>query len=87
MPPVPKPGYLTETEASHLLPQAMPGAIVLHLKRDITAETAGGRRARRMFIELSLSEAVQHWRYPGELIRKAGALQRQSPHADAIRNL
>ena len=81
----PEPGYLTEVEASHLLTQAMPGAIVVHLKRDIAAEV--GRPARRMFIELSLSEAVAHWQQVGELIRKAGALERQAPHADAAGNL
>lgn len=79
------PGYLTNHEASHLLTQAIPGAVILHLKRDMPAEP--GRRPRRMFIELSLSEAVQHWRQVGELIRKAGALERQPSHADAAGNL
>lgn len=79
------PGYLTEVEASHLLTQAIPGAIVLHLKRDMDAEA--GRAPRRMFIELSLGEAVQHWRHIGELIKKAGAMERQAPHADAASNL
>ncbi len=82
---VPTPGYLAEVEASHLLTQAIPGAIVVHLKREIEAE--GGRPARRMFIELSLSEAVQHWQHIGELIKKAGAMERQAPHADAATNL
>lgn len=84
---VPTPGYLAEVEASHLLTQAIPGAIIVHLKREIGAETEGGRPARRMFIELSVSEAVQHWRHIGELIRKAGAMGRQSPKADAASNL
>lgn len=79
------PGYLTEVEASHLLTQAIPGAIVLHLKREMDAEA--GRSPRRMFIELSLGEAVQHWQHIGELIRKAGAMERQAPHADAASNL
>ncbi len=83
----PLPGYLAEIEASHLNSQALPGAIVLHLKREIVTEMAAGRPARRMFIELSLGEAVQHWRSLGELIRKAGALERQPPHADAAGNL
>ena len=83
----PAPGYLTEVEASHLDSQAMPGAIVVLLKRQIAAEQAAGRPDRQMFIELSLSEAVQHWRSMGALIRKAGALQRQSPHADSAVNL
>jgi len=81
----PTPGYLTEVEASHLLTQAIPGAVVVHLKREMAGET--GRAARRMFIELSLSEAVQHWKNVGELIRKAGAMERQAPHADAASNL
>ena len=59
-----QPGYLSEVEASHLLTQAIPGAIIVHLKRDIEAEV--GRPARRMFIELSLGEAVQHWQHMGE---------------------
>ena len=84
---VPTPGYLTEVEASHLLTQAIPGAVVVHLKRDIGAETDAGRNPRRMFIELSLSEAFQHWQHIGELIKKAGALERQAPHADAAGNL
>jgi hypothetical protein len=40
-----------------------------------------------MFIELSLGEAVQHWQHMGELIRRAGAMQRQSAKADASGNL
>ncbi len=83
----PCPGYLTEVEASHLLTQALPGAIMVHLKRDIASETQAGRPPRRMFIELSVSEAVQHWRDLGELIRKAGAMERQAPYADAAGNL
>jgi hypothetical protein len=77
---VPTPGYLAEVEASHLLTQALPGAIVLHLKREMESET---RPERRMFIELSLGEAVRHWQDVGELIRKAGALERQAPRGTA----
>jgi hypothetical protein len=80
----PTPGYLTDTEASHLLTQALPGAVMVHLKRDVADD---GAPARRMFIELSLSEAVQHWRQMGELIRKAGALERQSMQAGTMGNL
>ncbi len=83
----PTPGYLTEVEASHLLTQAIPGALVVHLKRDFKDEIEAGRPARRMFIELSLSEAVQHWRQMGDLIREAGAMGRQAGHADAASNL
>lgn len=79
------PGYLTEVEASHLLTQAIPGAIVLHLKREMKREA--GRAPKRMFIELSLSEAMQHWRHIGELIRKAGAMEQQPPHADTAGTL
>lgn len=82
-----QPGYLTEVEASHLLTQALPGAIVLHLKRELEAEGGPVPSARRMFIELSLGEAVQHWQHMGELIRRAGAMQRQSAQADASGNL
>ena len=81
------PGYLAEVEASHLHTQAIPGAIVLQLKREIPSELKAGRTPKRMFIELSLSEAVQHWRAMGELIRRAGALERQPPHADIASNL
>ena len=81
------PGYLAEVEASHLDSQALPGAIFLQLKREIASEIKAGRPARRMFIELSVSEAVQHWRAMGELIRKAGALEQQPPHADSATNL
>ena len=81
---VPTPGYLTEVEASHLLSQAIPGAIIVHLKREFESEA---RDTRRMFIELSLGEAVQHWQHIGELIRKAGAMERQASHADAASNL
>lgn len=80
-------GYLAEYEASHLMSEAMPGALVLHLKRDIPSEAAAGRKPQRMFIELTLGEAVQHWRNVGELIRRAGALQRQPSHVDATGNL
>ena len=79
-------GYLIESEASHLLTQAIPGAVVLHLKRELDAE-GGASSGRRMFIELSLGEAVQHWQHMGELIRRAGALQRQAAHADTAGNL
>lgn len=77
------PGYLAEVEASHLTSQAMPGAVVVHLTREVASEVAAGREPRHMFIELTLSEAVQHWRQMGALVRKAGALNRQSAHADA----
>ena len=80
-------GYLSEVEASHLHSQALPGAVVVHLRREIGSELADGRPPRRMFIELSLSEAVQHWRSMGELIRKAGALERQAANADSAGNL
>jgi len=81
------PGYLTEVEASHLLTQAIPGAIVVHLKREIEIDGGAGRTARRMFIELSLGEAVQHWQHMGDLIKRAGAMQRASANADASGNL
>lgn len=83
----PSPGYLAEVEASHLDSQALPGAVVLQLKREIASEMQAGRPARRMFIELSVSEAVQHWRTMGELIRRAGALGQQGQSADAATNL
>ena len=83
----PSPGYLAEVEASHLHSQAIPGAVVVQLKREIGSELAAGRPARRMFIELSMSEAVQHWRAMGELIRKAGAMERPTAHADSASNL
>lgn len=80
-------GYLAEVEASHLVSQAMPDAVVVHLKREIDSELSAGRKPQHMFIELTLSEAVQHWRNMGELIRKAGALSRQAGHADTAGNL
>ena len=40
-----------------------------------------------MFIELSLGEAVQHWQHMGDLIRHAGAMQRDGAHADIANNL
>ena len=84
--PVP-PGYLTEVEASHLETQALPGAIVLQLKRHFPNETVGGRPVRRMFIELTVGEAVQHWQAMGEMIRRAGALVQQASSADSATNL
>ena len=80
-------GYLTEVEASHLLVQAIPGAVIVHLKRDLEVEGGPSRPPRRMFIELSLGEAVQHWQHMGDLIQRAGAMQRQSAHADSSENL
>ncbi len=79
--------YLADFEASHLMSEAMPGALVLHLKRDIPSETAAGRKPQHMFIELTVGEAVQHWRNIGDLIRRAGALESQPGHADAAGNL
>jgi len=81
------PGYLADFEGSHLTSEAMAGAVVVHLTREIASETAAGRKPRRMFIELTLGEAVQHWRNVGDMIRTAGALERQSAHADAAGNL
>ena len=81
------PGYLAEFEGSHLTSEALAGAVVVHLTREIASETAAGREPRRMFIELTLGEAVQHWRNIGDMIRTAGALERQSAHADAAGNL
>ena len=68
--------YLAGAEASHLATQAGPGVIYIHLRREIEAEQAQGRPARRMFIELELGQAVRHWRDLGELIQQAGALER-----------
>ena len=82
-----QPAYLSEIEASHLLTQALPGAIVLHLKREFDTDGGPASAQKRMFIELSLGEAVQHWQQMGELIRRAGAMQRQSAKADASGNL
>lgn len=79
------PGYLVEIEASHLQVQAMPGAVVVQLRRDLVAEA--GQPARQMFIELTLSEAVRHWRDVGELIRRAGALEQATRHVDSAANL
>lgn len=75
-------GYLAEVEASYMTSQAMPGAVVLQLTREIDSEIVAGREPRRMFIELTLSEAVQHWRHMGVLVRRAGALASQPPHVD-----
>lgn len=82
----PAPGYLTEVEASHLSTQALPGAIVVHLKRELEGELNAGRETKCMFIELTVGEAVQHWQHMGELIRKAGAMVQQPSHADAAGN-
>lgn len=70
-------GYLAGAEASHLATQAGPGVIYIHLRREIETEQATGVPARRMFIELELGQAVRHWHDLGELIRRAGALERQ----------
>ena len=84
MPHTSQPGYLIDTEASHLLTQALPGAIMVHLKREIESESGA---ARRMFIDLSLGEAVQHWQHMGELIKQAGAMQRLRSRGDCSENL
>ncbi len=78
------PGYLNESEASHLEAHALPGAIVLQLKRQLETETKSGRPVRRMFIELTVSEAVQHWRAMGEMIRKAGALEQLGSRSETM---
>ena len=80
-------GYLAETEASHLTTQALPGAVVVHLRRTLPGESAAGRPAKRMFVELTVSEAVQFWQHLGEMIRMAGAKAQQAAHADAAVNL
>ena len=77
--PNPAQTYLADTEATHLDSYALPGAIVLQLRR--------GRPSRSMFIELSVSEAVQHWQMMGDLIRKAGALEQQPSYADSASKL
>ena len=77
------PGYLAEIEASELTSEAMPSAVVLQLTREIGSEIAAGREPRHMFIELSLSEAVQHWSQMGLVIRRAGALASQPAYVDA----
>ena len=77
------PGYLTEVEASHLIARALPGAVVVQLKRELEP----GLPPRRMFIELTVGEAVRHWQDIGELIRAAGALEQPTRHADATSNL
>ena len=83
-------GYLSEFEASHIEAHALPGAIVLQLRRQLETESQSGQPVRRMFIELSVSEAVQHWRAMGDMIRRAGALEQLgSPSGanDLIRGL
>jgi len=80
-------GYLAEVEGSHLTSEALAGAVVIHLSREIASETAVGRKPRRMFIELTVGEALQHWRNIGEMIRMAGAMESQPGHADAAGNL
>lgn len=72
--PNPAQTYLADTEASHLDSQALPGAVMLQLRRASRTD----KRVRAMFIELTISEAVQHWQQMGELIRKAGALEHSS---------
>ena len=83
MPGQPLPGYLTESEASHLTTRALPGALVLQLKRELEP----GHPPRHMFIELTLGEAVRHWQDIGDLIRAAGAMEQPTRHADATGNL
>lgn len=85
--PSPGAGYLAEVEASHLLSEALAGAVVIQLKREFAGETAAGRKPRCMFIELTLGEAVQHWLHIGELIRLAGEMERQPAHVDSAGNL
>ena len=79
-------GYLAKVEASHLKAAALAGAVVVQLSREIASETAAGRKPRRMFIELTLGEALQHWRNVGDMLRMAGAMERQPGHADAAGN-
>ncbi len=77
-------GYLAEAEASHLSTEAIAGAVIVHLRRDIGAETSAGRPVRQMFVELSISEAVQYWRHLGEVIRFAGAADQQGDAAPLL---
>lgn len=83
MPHLSPPGYITDVEASHLTTQALSGAVVLHLKRELDE----GRPLRRMFIELTLGEALRHWQDIGDMIRVAGAMERSTRHIDASANL
>lgn len=76
-------GYMAKIEASHLVTQPLPGAVVIKLKRDVPSERALGRAPRIMFVELSLSEAVAHWHHLGEVIRAAGAMVSQPAQADS----
>ena len=80
---MPPPGYLTEAEASHLSTRALPGAVVLQLKRELDE----GRPLRRMFIELTVAEALRHWQDVGDMIRAAGAMEQPTRHVDAAANL
>lgn len=80
-------GYLIDFEASHLTSEALPGAVVVHLRREVESEITAGWKPRRMFIELTLGEAVQHWRHIGDIIRMAGAMESQGAQADAAGNL
>ena len=80
-------GYLTEIEASHLTTQSIPAGVVVHLRRELPGETAQGRPVRRMFVELTISEAVEFWRNLGETIRAAGAKGQQASHVDAVTSL
>ena len=75
--PNPAPAYLTDVEASHVLIQAIAGAVIVHLKQE------AGDAPRRMFIELSVSEARRRWHQLGEQILEAEAMECRGPVRNA----
>ena len=79
----PTPGYPTDVEASHITTPALPGAIVLLLKRELDE----GRPLRCMFIELTPGKALRHWQDVGDMIRAADAMEQSPRHVDAAANL
>ncbi len=78
-----RPPSLHDTEASHATLKAIPGSVVVQLLRDMESERHAGQPCRRMFIELSLSEALEHHRKLGLVIAQAGAMGSSTPGKDA----
>lgn len=72
------PNY-SDAEASHVSAQATPGGVFLRMRREFSAEQAGGIPVRRMFSEMTLSDARAFHKKLGEAIGVAAAAAAAQP--------
>lgn len=75
-------GYTQDCEGTHVTVRASPGVVFLALKRAYDGEQAQGLPVKRMFVELTVSEAHALRRTLDEVIGAAAAAAGQPSGLD-----